>query len=260
MSGPRRLSFGDDADTSTEQSGPRRVGSRNPSSASHPSTYTNTGPRRLSVPTEHDISPLSDIEVLINKATSIDTSLEPMRIKGRIQTIVDMSVTDILNWGERNLAPLRDVSNAKAKIASDMSRINAFGWLQEAKDASSKSKSFFDRLSNKTPSYYEGMLKKARSEMLAFVAELEKMKKEFKREVTDLHLDALALTVCYDVFPDDNTKMCAQERAKTLTMAHQTAAMLFTTIEQSLSQCAKAAQQIDSFMAVTMPNWKMANE
>lgn len=182
-----------------------------------------------------------------------------MRIKGRITTLLDMTVTDLLDWGERNLAPLRDASNKKAEIAAEMSRINAFGWLNDAKEASSKPPSFFDRFNQKSPQYYEGMLQKARAEMLEFAKTLNKMREEFEREVKDLHLDALALTVCWDEYGDLTAKQIGQDRARTLTLAHQTAAMLFATIEQSLTQSASAVQQIDSFLAVTMPNWKMAN-
>ncbi len=232
MAGPRRLNLSNV--DQPQKNGPRRIG------------LSANAPEKLSI-----------VDELINKAKSADSSLDPMRIKGRIQTLLPYSTIDILDWGERNLAPLRDASTKKTNILNEMNRINAFGWLEEAKNASCKTPSFLDRFTAKPPHFYEAVLAKCRGEMMVFVASLENMKKSFEREVKDLHLDALALTVCCDQYSDLNTKQCAVERAKTLRLAHQTAAMLFTTIEQTMQQCSNAVQQIDSFVSVTLPNWKM---
>lgn len=195
---------------------------------------------------------------LIDKAQSIDPKMTMMRLRGRIDAILPMSVSQILDWGDRNLTPLQDTSNRKAKIAGDIMRINAAGWLTESKNASCKVPSFFDRFSAKPPSFYEGMLKKVRGELIQFVKELDQMGKDFFCEVGDLHCDALAMLVCADDFKDDNCKIAAHNRAKTLMASHQTAATLQQTIEMSLQQSAQFIQQIDDFMSVTLPNWKMA--
>lgn len=175
-----------------------------------------------------------------------------------------MSLSDILDWGKQNLDPLQDTSNRKAKIAADISRINAVGWLNEALNASSKlpsKQSLWDRLKNevvKSPDYYEGMLKKARAELLVFVDELNKMKNDFFREIGDLHCDAISMMVCLDDIADPHMRMSADNRARTLLASHQTAAMLQQTIENSLSLATQQISQIDSFLSVTMPNWRMA--
>jgi hypothetical protein len=202
--------------------------------------------------------PKTKTDELLEKAHGVDPSVPMGRLKGRIDTILAMSVSDILDWGQRNLTPLQNVSGRKAKIAADISRINASTWLQEALNASCKVPGFLDRFTAKPPAYYEGMLKKVRGELLVFVKELDQMKAEFFREIGDLHCDALAMMVSAEEFPDDQAKNMAVNRAKTLMMSHQTAAMLQQTIENSLSLSAKYIQQIDDFMSVTLPNWSMA--
>lgn len=206
------------------------------------------------------VKPKTQTDILLEKAAGIEPSLQPHRLRGRIDTVLKMSLTDMLDWGNRNLEPLQKTSSQKARIASEISRIDASGWLTLTRDASCKQPSFFDRFSTKPPSYYEGMLNKTRAELLNFVKELETMKNDFFREITDLHLDAIAILVCGETFLDDNMKMTAQNRAKTLLASHQTAAMLQITIEQSMSQCASFIQQIDSLMSVTIPQWKVAFE
>jgi hypothetical protein len=222
-------------------------------------------PRQLNVPEFTDPPrpqrrerPKTKTDLLIEKATQLEPTIPPHRLRGRIDTILHMSVTDILDWGNRNLAPLQDTSKRKAHIASEINRIDAAGWLMRTKEASTKRPSFLDRFTAKPPTFYEGMLKKTRAELLHFVKELEVMKKEFFREVTDLHLDATAMMVCVDVFQDDHAKTTAHNRVKTLLLSHQTAAMLQTTIEQSMMQCAQFIQQIDDLLSITLPNWKAA--
>ncbi len=197
-------------------------------------------------------------DLLCDRAKAINPEIETHRIKGRIDSILSTDITFLLDWGNRNLEPLRDVSTKKSFISNELSRIDAIGWLKLSKEASCKKPSFLDRFSAKSPDYYEGMLSKARSELLSLVDTLNKMKIEFFREVHDLYLDAISLQVCIDDLPDDH-KLIADNRVRTLLASHQTAAMLQQTIELSLKQSADHIQQIDSFLSVTMPQWKMVN-
>lgn len=207
-------------------------------------------PRAPQAPTKTDL--------LIQKAQQIEPSIRPERIRGRIDTILPMTLSQILDWGNRNLTPLQNTSNAKAEIAGDLSRIDPSGWIQRTLEASCKPPSFLDRFNGKPPSYWEGMMQKTRTELQQFVVKLDKMKGEFFREITDLHLDAVSMLVCVDEFADDSLKMAAQNRGKTLLAAHQTAAMLQMTIEQALMNCANYCQKIDEVLTVTIPQWKMA--
>lgn len=200
------------------------------------------------------------VAACIAKAQQIEPTVQEHRIKGRIDTILKMSVTELLDFGNRNLDPLQDTSARKAQIAGEMSRIDATGWIERTKDASCKPPSFMDRINPpKPPSYFEGMLKKTRAELIAFVGELEKMKNTFFREITDLHLDAIAMIVCSECFDDAHAQMTANNRGRTLLAAHQTAAVIQTTIEQSMMICSQNIQTIDQLLSVTLPNWKAAN-
>ncbi len=202
--------------------------------------------------------PNTKTDILIAKAQTIEPNIPMHRLRGRIDSILGMSMTDILNWGQQNLTPLMNTSNRGSQISASVLRINASGWLRETLDASCKIPSFMDRFTAKPPSYYEGMLQKVRSELIQFVAELDQMKSEFFREVGDLHADAISMMVCSEEFADSGAKTAADNRARTLLMAHQTAAMLQQTIESTLAQNATFISQIDNLMAVTIPQWKMA--
>lgn len=222
--------------------------------------------RKIIAPPEIELQPSrterprNRTDDLIDRAKTIDPAVQPLRLRGRIDTLLHMSMIDVLDWGKRNLDPLQAASSLKAKIASEIARIDVTGWMERTKDASCKLPSLLDRFTAKSPDYYESMLIKTRSELLVFAKELEKMKGEFFREIADLHLDAISLMVCAEVYPDDQTKTMAQGRARTLLAAHQTAAMLQMTIEQSLDFCASSISQIDSLLSVTIPQWKMATQ
>lgn len=222
---------------------------------------TNIAPPEITLtpqPPPRPVKPQTKTDLLVEKAQQLEPTIQMQRIRGRIDTILVMSLSDILDWGKRNLDPLLDASNAKGKIAGDLARIDPSGWVQRTLDASCKPPSLLDRFNVKPPSYWEGMLKKTRAELQTFVVELDRMKKDFFREIADLHLDATAMLVCVDEFADDSMKLAAQNRARTLMMAHQTAAQLQMTIEQSLANCAMFCQKIDEIMTVTIPQWKMA--
>jgi hypothetical protein len=221
---------------------------------SHPFTEPVAPPPQ---PTRHERAK-TKTDLLIEKAQQLEPTVEPHRIRGRIDTVLTMSISEILDWGKRNLDPLQNTSNAGSQIASDLARIDPSGWIHRTLDASCKPPSFMDRFNTKPPSYWEAMLQKTRAELQTFVVQLDKMKAEFFREIRDLHLDAVAILVCVDEFADDSMKLAAQNRGRTLLMAHQTAAQLQMTIEQSLANCAQFCQKIDEIMTVTIPQWKMA--
>jgi hypothetical protein len=265
--GPRRLAIPDAPKPAEMPERPQRVRPRTILTDGPPPPPTPAAPERqrtvinpppvVSAPKRAE-RPKTKTDELLEKAHAVDPTVPMARLKGRIDTILAMTTSDILDWGQRNLTPLQNVSGRKARIAADISRINASTWLQEALNASCKVPGFLDRFTSKPPAYYEGMLKKVRGELLAFVKELDQMKSEFFREIGDLHCDALAMMVTAEEFPDDQAKNMAVNRAKTLMMSHQTAAMLQQTIENSLAMSAKYIQQIDDFMSVTLPNWSMA--
>lgn len=210
---------------------------------------------------------------LIEKAKTIDPSVQMHRLRGRIDTLLTATLDDVMDWGKRNLEPLQDTSNRKAKIAVELSRINAIGWLQEAKEASSMlpkqqaPTGFWGKLTGggqpaaapKSPDFYENMLKKTKDELRQFVTELNKLRGEFFREIGDLHCDAISMLVVLEEYQDDYLQSTADNRARTLLGAHQAAAMLQQTIENSLKLATDQIHQIESFLSVTLPQWRMAH-
>jgi hypothetical protein len=198
-------------------------------------------------------------DLLVEKVLAANPGMQVQRIRGRIDTCLAMSLSDILDWGNRNLVPLQNTSNAQGEISAELSRIDASGWISRTMEASCKPPSFLDRFNHKPqPSYWEGMLQKTRAELQQFVIKLDKMKGEFFREITDLHLDAVAILACVNEYSDDALNMSAQNRGKTLLLAHQTAFNLQQSIERTLMQCAQYMEKIDEVLTVTIPNWKIA--
>lgn len=203
--------------------------------------------------------PRNKTDELIDEVKCIDPTIDQIRIRGRIDSLLVMAMADFLNWGERNLAPLRAASNIQSQIASRMAQINASGWLRETLEASTKlpSGGLFSK-KPKLPEYYEGMITKARGELMALVTEITTVAKNYEPDVTDLQLDALSLLVVSKTIDDTANQIIANNRAKSLLASHQTGSMLLQTIEQTQLQAAQFIQQIDDLLSVTIPQWKMA--
>lgn len=201
----------------------------------------------------------SQTDDLIDAVIAIDSTIDQIRIRGRIDSLLKMAMQDFLNWGERNLAPLRAASNIQSSIASRMAQINASGWLKETLEASTKlpSGGLFSK-KPKPPEYYEAMLLKTRAELMALVIEITTVGKNYEPDVTDLQLDALSLFVVSNQIDDVSNQIIANNRAKSLLASHQTGNMLLQTIEQTKIQAAQFIQQIDDLLSVTLPQWKMA--
>lgn len=199
---------------------------------------------------------ITDILMDKAKAQSPDASGE---IRGKIDTLLHHITTEtMIQWGQLNLAPLQEASNIQAEIAHELQRINAVGVLTESKDAAMHGPKLIDRLTGKRPEQFEQRLSATKDALTTLMIRADNYRKSYAPEVTDLHLDGLALSVTLPEFSDPMLANIANSRVKTLLLAHQTGTMLLITLENTVNQCASLIGQIDSFLSVTMPNWKLA--
>ena len=220
-------------------------------------------PRTLDIPTapvKRAERPKTKTDELVAKALGIDPTVPHYRLSGRIDMLLVSPVSELVNWGQQNLTPLQDASNIQTRVTADLNRINPVKWLTEAKEASCKAPSFIDRFTNaNSPAFYEAMLNKTRLELCTLMDDATKERTRFTPEVTDLHIDQLSLAVCIDEFQNDlSLYNIANQRAKTLLMAHQSGTILLQVLNQTIEQCANFIQQIDSLLNVTIPQWKIA--
>ena len=202
----------------------------------------------------------SPVDTLIEAIGSIDASIEPMRVRTRLQSLLATGINGILDWGAASLTPLQAATSIQGQIASRMAQINPSGWINDTLEASSKKPSFMDLLAKKPGAvYYENMIKKCRGELMQLVNDLTTMGANYEPKVRDLQLDAITMLVVANSTPyDDANNMIASNRARSLQQAHQTASLLIEHIKVTKLQIAKYIQQIDDLMNITLPNWKMA--
>ncbi len=196
---------------------------------------------------------------LIDKALAQCPTLSKADMRGKIDTLLHHTpVEKLVDWGGLNLVPLQQASNIQATMAAELNRINATEALIEAKDASTRGPSLMDRISGKKPEFYEYRLKQAKTDLTALMIKAEAQRKSYTPEVTDLQHDATALLVTLGEFADAMMQSIGSSRTKTLIAAHQTGLMLIASLTNTVTQCATFIEQIDSFLTVTLPNWKMA--
>lgn len=205
--------------------------------------------------------PKSQIDILIDAVVDIDTTIEPMRVRARLQSLLATGINGLLDWGESSLSPLQAATSLQSQIASRMAQINPSGWINDTLEASSKRPSFMDLLAKKPgPDYYEGMIRKCRAELMVLVKEINTIGTNYEPKVRDLQLDAITMLVVANSNPyDDANNMVAANRARSLQQAHQTASMLLETIKLTKLQIADYVQKIDDVINVTLTNWKMAD-
>ena len=222
--------------------------------------------RTLNIQNEVYVQPLkptrpkTKTDELIDEVKAIDPTIDAIRLRVRIDTLLAADMKTILDWGESNLVPLRAASSIQSKIVARMDQINANGWLRESMEVSCKKPSLMDRLAaKKSPEYYEAMLTTCRSELMALVDETVTIATNYKPEVRDLQLDYASLLVVAQHMPDQTNSSIALKRAQSMQGSHQIGTMLLETIENIKLQVASLIQQIDDFMSQTLPAWKMAN-
>lgn len=204
--------------------------------------------------TERPRTPTDD---LIDRIRDRDPSLDPARLRGRLDILLSATTDTILQWGEANLIPLQKASDIQARISKELQRIDASQHLNDAKNAVMAKKGMLGFLSKK-PEFYEDKFRTAKVDLLKLAQDTDREYRAFVPEVSDLHLDSSTLGVVLGTYQDTVLLNVANSRLKTLLMAHQTGQMLLTVLENTIQQCSQYVEQIDSMLSVTIPQWKMS--
>ena len=256
---PRRLSFDEPAITPVRAARKMNLPTEAPEAAPEPSRR----PRPLTIDEgklthERKERPRTLTDALIDEALARSPDIDPARVRGRIDMLLKATTDVLIKWGEANLLPLQEASKIQAHVANEMQRIDAVGSLNETKDAISGNRGFLDRFTQKKPEHYEFRLNVAKRALTDLMILSEQHRAIFLPEVHDLHLDSIALVVVLSEFKDATRMNIANNRSRTLLMAHQTGTMLLTVLENTVQQCAQFIEQIDSMLSVTIPQWKIA--
>jgi hypothetical protein len=197
-------------------------------------------------------------DVLIDRVRDRDQSIDPARLRGRIDMLLQARNETVIQWGEANLTPLQKASNIQAKISAELQRIDATTFLNEAKDAAMGNSRGLFGMFPKKPDDYERKLTIVKSDLMKLMMNTESEYRAFVPEVSDLNLDSSALGVVIGEYTDSILLNIANSRLKTLLLAHQTGTMLLTVLENTIQQCAQSIEQIDSMLSVTIPQWKLS--
>ena len=240
---------------------PRTFGFAPPTAASpaatpHPRTLEPAGSG--AAPNQRKERPRTLTDTLVERAKSIDPDIS-QDIRGKIDSLLKFATIEtLMNFGDKNLAPMLVAGNVEAKIARELIRIDVVSALNETKNVVQRPLTLMEKLSGKTPSFYEHRLSLARQELARLVNDAENMIRSAKPELSDMRHDMIAIVVTHPEFPDDRMKQIGSSRAKTLTQAHATAVMTFNLLEQYSQQCAEFVSQIDQMVSVTIPAWTRA--
>jgi len=257
---PKPLQF----QSAPEPSPPVGTSSRTPrpiTVEANPEPTRRHAPRELSFGTDRTNPNTGKVEAMLNRAFDIDTVMTgfKFRLKPRFDTLLILPRDDLINWGERNLTALRDVTAEKVKVARRMTDIDATGWITKTQEAATREPGFFDRFSRQEPpSYYQGKLKEARAQLSAMLPELSKLKDEIFPDAEDLRMDVMALQVFVEFLEDSVYTTIAQNRVQTLIASQQTVMMVLQAIDNAKSLCASHIQTIDELLTITIPNWDIA--
>ena len=203
----------------------------------------------------------SKVDAMLARAFDIDADMVQFkfRLKPRFDTLLLTSTDDIINWGERNLTALRDVTQEKVKIAKRISDIDATGWIKKTQEEATRVPSFMDRFTQReTPAFYQAKLKEVRTKLSVMLPELSHLREEIFPDAEDLRMDIMALRVMVEWMDDGVGKTFAQNRVSTLVASQQTVLMVLQTIDNTKVLCGTSIQTIDELLTITIPNWEIA--
>jgi hypothetical protein len=227
-----------------------------PAATPHPRTLEPAGSG--AAPNQRKERPRTLTDTLVERAKSIDPEISD-DIRGKIDSLLKFATIEtLMNFGDKNLAPMLVAGNTESKIARELVRIDVIMALNETKNVVQRPLTLMEKLSGKTPTFYEHRLSLARQELVKLVNDAECTIRSTKPELSDMRHDMVAIVVTHTEFPDDRMKQIGSSRAKTLAQAHATAVITFNLLEQYSQQCAEFVSQIDQMVSVTIPAWTRA--
>lgn len=183
-----------------------------------------------------------------------------MRLKPRFATLASHDDDDIMDWGQRNLVALSDVTSKKNKLAARLSQIDTLTWINKAMEASSKPPGLMNRLFGgaENPQFFKTKLGHIRTELLTMRRDLKTLYDEVFPDAEDLRMDIVALTVYHRGSTGKFDDVIVQGRLRTLTSAQQTVMITIMAIEDFRATVASHITTIDNLLQVTIPNWELA--
>jgi len=203
------------------------------------------------------------VDALLHEVISADASMEKFRfrLKPRFESLLKADDDAVLNWGERNLGALRQVSQDQARLAGELARINPTQWTERCKQAASRPPSVLGRIfggNGETPQYYETKVDQIRTELMQFRKELTALYEEVEPDAEDLLMDVTALQTFAKQPGSKLDAVLVDGRLRTLIAAQQTVLMTMQALDNFKATCAQSMMTIDQLLQVIIPNWRLA--
>ncbi len=196
---------------------------------------------------------------LVDKAALADPVVgNDLRMRGRIETFLDLNPNLWGSWAEKDLRVLVDSASRQSEIAQTLSRANATKWAFDCQQAYAKPYTFIDRLTAPKPEFYKERLTQARDILQEAGGKAQQLQADLRPRLDTIRLDALALQVCTDGVTDPTQQMIATRRLQTLVQGQQTGMMILTATDNLGVTIATQAATISDLLTVTIPNWILA--
>lgn len=201
-------------------------------------------------------------DALVARAREIEPSVvDGMRFNTRLHRFLDLKPTAWTTWGEDEARVIVQAASTQAEASRQLSLANAVKWAAECEQAYSRPPGFFDRFAqNAKPEFYRVRLEQARDAIIKVQATLMQLQLDLKNNLERIRIDALVLQVATEHEQDPSLQITATRRLQTLVQVQTTGAMILQGADTLAHTCATQAGTVSNLLAVTIPNWIMAQQ
>lgn len=201
------------------------------------------------------------LEGLLGEAKTIDPAVATSsRLRPRLQMLLDQNPTSWINWAEHETGPIVAMTNDHARISNTLTSINVTQWVNETRSASSRRPGLFEKMTGtqKSPTYYNTMLTKCRSDLQRLVPEIERLRETLVEHLESLRLDVVVLQLGQKTIDNPVHVTAVANRLRSLVATQQHGMTLMGSFDLALTTILTAIQDIDDVLVNTIPAWTLA--
>ncbi len=206
------------------------------------------------------MAPDTRLDRLLARAAEIDpVNGASMRLKPRLDSLLAISVAGWIDWGERDIEPIRTATTNHVAIAQEFAKINPSKLTDECREASTRPPGFMDRFAAQSKAdFFQQRLEGVRREVASLLGRVQALKNQISPRFETLRLDVIALKVAAEELTDPIQITIAANRLSTLVSGQQSAEMLMQSLSNSEGLIVTATGTIDHLLNDVIPNWKMS--
>lgn len=199
------------------------------------------------------------LKELLGEANAADpATASNIRFRGRLDRCLNSKPSELVSWGEQDLALVRKASDAQAQIAKRIGTINAASLADKCRVASTKPPGLLGRLSGSNANFYEQTLTAIRPQLVAITSEIESAETDIRQHLDGMRLDILALQMTIKTISEPGAQQVAAGRLRNMVAAQQMAVMALQGFTNMKTTNNKLIEDIDTLLNTVIPGWKLA--